>query len=111
MASAQTNIYLSHRPALLGLVQTIVTLLLRLPFSHAAPFRSPSRLFITDEPEGKAPGDPALWVYLGVAAALVLLGGAFAGLTIALMGQVCILPAMLRWPEADNTVRTKSTSR
>ena len=36
---------------------------------------------------GKKPGDPNLWIYLGVAALLVLLGGAFAGLTIALMGQ------------------------
>ena len=31
---------------------------------------------------------PTLWIYLAVAIALVLLGGAFAGLTIALMGQV-----------------------
>ncbi|KAH8597868.1 hypothetical protein B0O99DRAFT_617005 [Bisporella sp. PMI_857] len=31
--------------------------------------------------------DASLWLYLGVAAILVLLGGAFAGLTIALMGQ------------------------
>ena len=30
-----------------------------------------------------------LWIYLSVAVGLVLLGGAFAGLTIALMGQVC----------------------
>lgn len=27
--------------------------------------------------------DPSLWLYLGIAAVLVLLGGAFAGLTIA----------------------------
>ncbi|KAF1998491.1 DUF21-domain-containing protein [Amniculicola lignicola CBS 123094] len=32
-------------------------------------------------------GDPQLWVYLSVAMVLVLLGGVFAGLTIALMGQ------------------------
>lgn len=31
--------------------------------------------------------DTGLWAYLGTAVALVLLGGAFAGLTIALMGQ------------------------
>ncbi|RMD43429.1 hypothetical protein DV735_g1785, partial [Chaetothyriales sp. CBS 134920] len=31
--------------------------------------------------------DASLWLYLGIAAVLVLLGGAFAGLTIALMGQ------------------------
>ena len=35
----------------------------------------------------KSPDDPNLYVYLGIAVALVLLGGAFAGLTIALMGQ------------------------
>ncbi|PSN75653.1 DUF21-domain-containing protein [Corynespora cassiicola Philippines] len=35
----------------------------------------------------KDPDDASLWVYLGTAIALVLLGGAFAGLTIALMGQ------------------------
>ena len=31
---------------------------------------------------------PTLWIYLAVALALVVLGGIFAGLTIALMGQV-----------------------
>lgn len=34
--------------------------------------------------------DPTLLIYLLVAVGLVLLGGAFAGLTIALMGQVQI---------------------
>ena len=42
--------------------------------------------------EGKEPpmsaAEPTLWIYLAVAVALVLLGGVFAGLTIALMGQV-----------------------
>jgi len=38
---------------------------------------------IFEEDEGKPADDPQLWAYLGVAAALVLLGGAFAGLTIA----------------------------
>lgn len=35
------------------------------------------------KPEGKSPEDPTLWIYLGVAFALVLGGGVFAGLTIA----------------------------
>lgn len=35
----------------------------------------------------KDPSDPDLYVYLGIAVALVLLGGVMAGLTIALMGQ------------------------
>ncbi|KAI9672951.1 MAG: hypothetical protein M1817_003115 [Caeruleum heppii] len=39
------------------------------------------------EEGGKPPADPSLWIYLSIAVVLVLLGGAFAGLTIALMGQ------------------------
>ncbi|KAF2092547.1 DUF21-domain-containing protein, partial [Rhizodiscina lignyota] len=35
----------------------------------------------------KPADSPSLWAYLGTAVALVLLGGVFAGLTIALMGQ------------------------
>jgi hypothetical protein len=58
-----------------------------LPPIRAAPLRFlPATLL---EADGGMPVDNAtLWVYLGVAVALVLLGGAFAGLTIALMGQV-----------------------
>ena len=52
------------------------------PFALAAPFDRPP--FVTlKEGEGKPGEDPSLWVYLGTAVALVLLGGAFAGLTIA----------------------------
>lgn len=61
----------------------------QLPFLRAAPIPTrvePATLFKTN---GSLPADNAtLWVYLGVAVALVVLGGAFAGLTIALMGQV-----------------------
>lgn len=35
------------------------------------------------EDEGKSPDDASLWLYLAVAMTLVLLGGLFAGLTIA----------------------------
>ncbi|KAK4989719.1 cell agglutination protein Mam3 [Elasticomyces elasticus] len=42
---------------------------------------------IFDEVDPKPVDDPNLWLYLGVAVFLVLLGGVFAGLTIALMGQ------------------------
>lgn len=56
------------------------------PFAHAAPLDRPP--FVTLKEDGGKPAeDPSLWVYLGTAVALVLLGGAFAGLTIALMGQ------------------------
>ncbi|CAO2647541.1 Nn.00g084630.m01.CDS01 [Neocucurbitaria sp. VM-36] len=42
---------------------------------------------LKDEDLPKSPNDASLWLYLGVAIALVLAGGVFAGLTIALMGQ------------------------
>lgn len=56
------------------------------PFAHAAPLDR-GTFDILKEDEGKPAEDPSLWAYLGTAVALVLLGGAFAGLTIALMGQ------------------------
>lgn len=50
---------------------------------------------IAEETETPKPAsDPTLWIYLAVAVVLVLLGGVFAGLTIALMGQVGILGAL-----------------
>lgn len=58
------------------------------PIAQALPLHFYPIFDTRKEPEGKTPNDPSLWLYLGVAAALVLLGGAFAGLTIALMGQV-----------------------
>ncbi|KAH7119623.1 hypothetical protein B0J11DRAFT_534178 [Dendryphion nanum] len=42
---------------------------------------------LEDEDLPKSPDDPDLWIYLSTAIVLVLLGGVFAGLTIALMGQ------------------------
>jgi metal transporter CNNM len=38
--------------------------------------------------EAKPDDDPSKWAYLGTAVALVLLGGAFAGLTIAYVGAL-----------------------
>jgi hypothetical protein len=60
----------------------------RVPPSYAAPV-SPLH-----DNEPKVADDPSLWAYLGVAAALVLLGGAFAGLTIAYVKKkkVCRTP-------------------
>lgn len=61
-----------------------------LPLLRAAPqLRAPLNAFAEDEEPPMSPDKPTLWIYLAVAVALVLLGGAFAGLTIALMGQVC----------------------
>lgn len=66
----------------------LLVLLVQIPLSYAAPLIPRAlRVLEAGEPEPKSPDDPDLWVYLGTAVALVLLGGAFAGLTIALMGQ------------------------
>ncbi|KAI6857248.1 DUF21-domain-containing protein, partial [Hortaea werneckii] len=75
------------RPAVLGLARLCL-----IPLASAAPLGIFSRdgsakILEGDEDLPKDPGDPSLWIYVGVAIALVLLGGAFAGLTIALMGQ------------------------
>ena len=60
-----------------------------LPLMRAAPTsHNPFIFFAEDEEPPMSPKAPTLWIYLAVAVALVLLGGAFAGLTIALMGQV-----------------------
>jgi len=59
-----------------------------IPIASAAPlglWRKGVQILEDEAP--KAADDPNLWVYLGVAILLVLLGGVFAGLTIALMGQ------------------------
>lgn len=76
---------------LLGLAKLFFLSLSGLTSVQAAPLGITSLFSTLEEDEGKAAGDPSLWLYLGVAAALVLLGGAFAGLTIALMGQVSII--------------------
>lgn len=54
---------------------------------HAAPLKHIPISILEDEDLPKDPKDASLWIYLSVAIALVLLGGIFAGLTIALMGQ------------------------
>ena len=87
MAPTSSNIYLTQRPLVLGLAKLLVLSLGQIPLIQAAPVQI-SSLFATKEEGAKSPKDASLWLYLGVAAALVLLGGAFAGLTIALMGQV-----------------------
>lgn len=70
------------RPAVLGLAK-----LMMLPLASAMPLLQSRSLHSTEEELPKDPSDPDLYVYLGVAVALVLLGGVMAGLTIALMGQ------------------------
>jgi metal transporter CNNM len=87
MSITRVNHYLAGRPVVLGLAKALGGLVIaQLPLASAAP-ASFGILGIQDDP-AKPPSDPSLWLYLSVALALVLGGGAFAGLTIALMGQV-----------------------
>jgi metal transporter CNNM len=72
---------------MLSLAKLVIIAISQIPFAASAPVFS--TLFAETEPP-KEPSDPSLWLYLGFSAALVLSGGAFAGLTIALMGQVSI---------------------
>lgn len=72
----------------LGLAKLLFLSLGQLPLTQAAPILVQQWFSAAEEPDPKSPGDPSLWIYLSFAAVLVLLGGAFAGLTIALMGQV-----------------------
>lgn len=83
-----SNKYLSRRPLVLGVAKVVALSLAQLPFVQAAPVILSDFIHAQDDDASKAPHTASLWLYLGVATALVLLGGAFAGLTIALMGQV-----------------------
>ncbi|THX61431.1 DUF21-domain-containing protein [Aureobasidium pullulans] len=76
-------------PAAFSIIKLLGASLINLPLSYAAPLFtiSDSPIYRREEPDPKSPDDPQLWIYLSVAIALVLLGGVFAGLTIALMGQ------------------------
>ncbi|CAG7928155.1 unnamed protein product [Penicillium olsonii] len=77
---------LAARPLMLGLAKLLFIAIAQIPFTAAAPVLSPLFSSADAEPP-KEPTDPSLWLFLGISAALVLSGGAFAGLTIALMGQ------------------------
>lgn len=58
------------------LFHSLVPVVKALPFVQGA-------VHLLEEDVPKSPEDASLWVYLGTAMVLVLLGGAFAGLTIA----------------------------
>ncbi|KAL4751098.1 hypothetical protein BDW72DRAFT_203342 [Aspergillus terricola var. indicus] len=64
------------------LIHQLVLLVLYLPFRHAFPLSS-----VSVSTAGAESNDSDLWFNLSAAVALVLIGGVFAGLTIALMGQ------------------------
>ena len=72
----------AHRPAVLGLAKLLFLGLCHISYASAAPLYSFVGL-IRRENTPKDTEDPSLWLYLAIAAVLVLLGGAFAGLTIA----------------------------
>lgn len=77
------------RPAVYSTAKAILLIVLHVPLLHALPTRYSLLHVRTQDKDEAMPSDsPTLWIYLLVAIALVLLGGAFAGLTIALMGQV-----------------------
>ncbi|OKL56361.1 hypothetical protein UA08_08513 [Talaromyces atroroseus] len=86
-AAAFTNPYMAGRPVALGLAKLLVLLIAQLPAITTASPTALHGIRAKHEDLGKDPEDPALWLYLGISVVLVLGGGAFAGLTIALMGQ------------------------
>ncbi|KAL8950419.1 MAG: hypothetical protein Q9222_003557, partial [Ikaeria aurantiellina] len=67
------------------IAKAFMYMFIALPALRAAPLSRRS-IGILEEPP-MSPTEPTLWIYLAVAIGLVLLGGVFAGLTIALMGQ------------------------
>ncbi|KAF1813470.1 DUF21-domain-containing protein [Eremomyces bilateralis CBS 781.70] len=74
--AAASSVHLALRVLMLGVT--------RLPLASAIPLS----ILRVEAPEApKSPNDLSLWAFLGTAFALVVLGGVFAGLTIALMGQ------------------------
>lgn len=75
------NGYTSARPAILGLAKALFLGVFQVSAVAAAPVKSFFGIAEADTP--KDPEDASLWLYLGIAGVLVLLGGAFAGLTIA----------------------------
>jgi hypothetical protein len=82
--SLSTSAASGGRSVTLVLTKVLLLLIAQLPAITA----SPTPPWAKEDSNGTAPSDPSLWLYLSVALALVLGGGAFAGLTIALMGQV-----------------------
>lgn len=74
----------ARRPAVQGISKLLFLALAQITHVAAAPLKDyighAKGAHIKEHPDEE---DPSLWLYLAVAAILVLLGGAFAGLTIA----------------------------
>ena len=73
---------MTTRPVLLSIGKILTLALTNAPFIKAAPSGLIS-IASAGKPDVKPASDPTLWIYLSVALVLVLLGGVFAGLTIA----------------------------
>ncbi|KAL8724700.1 MAG: hypothetical protein Q9181_006708, partial [Wetmoreana brouardii] len=73
------------RPELFSLARILIHTFIALPLLRAAPLSNGPVDAMGET--SMSPTQPTLWIYMAVAIGLVLLGGAFAGLTIALMGQ------------------------
>ena len=81
---------LQYRSGILSLVRVLFLSLFNLPALQASPLKDTKQrisLKFLEKAHSKDADDATLWIYLAVAVALVLAGGAFAGLTIAFMGQ------------------------
>lgn len=90
-AALASPMYSTSRPAMLSLAKLLLLGVMRLPFLRAAPTTSSHPHIFEGKPDPKPTTDPRLWIYLAVAVALVLLGGIFAGLTIAYVEQPIVL--------------------
>ncbi|EGC49482.1 DUF21 and CBS domain-containing protein [Histoplasma capsulatum var. duboisii H88] len=79
------NQHVAGRSLALAVGKLLFLAIAHFPTTYAFPILG--SLQLRDQEHGNPSDDPGLWLYLSVAAALVISGGAFAGLTIALMGQ------------------------
>ncbi|KAH7346275.1 hypothetical protein BKA65DRAFT_273919 [Rhexocercosporidium sp. MPI-PUGE-AT-0058] len=77
----------ARRPAAQGVAKVLLLVLAQVSHVAAAPVKEFFGFMKEKEGAPTDANDASIWLYLTVAAVLVLLGGAFAGLTIALMGQ------------------------
>jgi hypothetical protein len=83
-------------PAISVVLSFILIAIASLPLANAIPVSEAAReVLVLAKPEPKPAEDPSLWLYLTTAALLVLLGGVFAGLTIAYVGTFLSLSRLL----------------
>jgi len=84
ISSGRTNYngYITSRPTIIGLAKVLFLGLCRIPYAAGVPLSHFEHILLKkDEPADVE--DVTFWPYLAIAAVLVLLGGAFSGLTIA----------------------------